>query len=139
MRTYDEAMAAASDKRPFSNGTEGYAWTDSWCDRCVNDRGARDGTDERGCPLLMVALMGKTPAEWIEQPWQQIKGRPAGETAPTLGDTYHCTEFRDEDNGGGDEPEPGPPPVHPGQVDMFEVFAEQIAEQATAPVAAVIR
>lgn len=132
MRTYDEAMAAAKDQPPFSNGTEGYAWTDNWCDTCIHDKGARDGSDESGCPLLLVALMGRTPVEWIEQPWQQIKGRPEGETAPVLGDTYHCTEYRSEDEGDGDDPQPEPPaPEVEGQQDIFGVFAEQITEQAS--------
>ena len=126
MRTYDEAKAAAKDEPAFSNGTEGYAWMDNWCDRCVHDKGTRDGTDEAGCPLVMVALMGKTPIEWIDQT----------ENGHRLGDTYHCTEFRDEDEGGGDDdapPPPGPPaPEIDGQADIFAVFAEQIAEQATA-------
>ena len=132
MRTYDEAMAAARPGRPFSNGTEGYGWMDNWCDRCVHDKGTRDGTDDRGCPLVMVALMERTPIEWIDGPRDE-QGRYSIE------DQYHCTEFRDENDGGDDDPDPGPPPVAPGQVDMFEVFAEQIAEQASAPVAAVVR
>lgn len=134
MRTYDEAMAASKDERPFSNGTEGYAWTGNWCDTCVHDKGARDGTDPKGCPLLMIALMGRTPAEWIEQPWGQIKGRPEGETAPALGDTYHCTEYVEDDDGGG-EPDPQPlwDPEMPGQTTIFEVFADQFVDSLPAP------
>lgn len=128
MKTYDEAFAAAKDRRPFSNGSQGGAWTANWCDRCVHDRSARrddvkpDPANKGllGCALLAVALMERTPAEWIDQ----------CEGGHRLGDTYHCTEFRDE-NGRGDEPEPEPPPVIEGQVDMFEVFADQIVEQAS--------
>ena len=98
MRTYEEAYAAAQPKPAFSNGTEGYAWMDAWCDRCVHDKGTRDGTDDAGCPLVRVALMERTPSEWLEQPWQQVTGRPEGVTAPVLGDTYHCVEFRPEDD-----------------------------------------
>lgn len=129
MRTYDEAMAAARPKRAFSNGTEGYAWMDNWCDQCVHDRGARDGTNDAGCPLVRVALMDKTPIEWTDQTANGHR----------LGDTYHCDEFRRDDNGLDDsdpEPEPGPPPVIEGQVDMFEVFADGIAEQVTREVPA---
>ena len=131
MRTYEEAFAAAKDEPAFSNGTEGFAWTGTWCDTCLHDKGTRDGTDEKGCPLIMVALMQRTPVEWIEQPWQQIKGRPEGETAPTLGDTYHCTEYApDDDEGGDDEPDPGPrwDPEMPGQTTIFEVFTDQFVE-----------
>lgn len=119
MRTYDEAFAAAVDQSAFSNGTEGHAWMDQWCFRCVHDKGTRDGSDPVGCPLVMVALMGRTPSEWLEQPWQQINGRPDGDTAPVLGDTYHCVEFRNEDDPGpGYEPQPDPPP--PGQLPLFD-------------------
>lgn len=110
MRTYEEAWEHAVDRRPFSNGTEGYAWMDNWCYRCKNDG---DHLDDPGCPLVLVALMGRTPSEWFEQPWGQIRGRPEGETAPVLGDTYHCAEFRDEDDDGPREPKPIPDP--PGQ------------------------
>lgn len=120
MRTYDEAYAAAKDRRPFSNGTEGYAWEDNWCARCVHDGEFRRTWEGSGCPLMMVALMGRTPVEWIDQTANGHR----------LGDTYHCTEFRDVEEGGGEgEPEPVPPPVIDGQVDMFEVFADQITEQ----------
>jgi hypothetical protein len=127
MRPYDEAYAAAKDRRPFSNGTEGFAWMGNWCDQCVHDKGTRDGSDETGCPLVMVALMQRTPVEWLDQT----------ENGHRLGDTYHCTEFVDEDDGPDDpepEPEPEPPPVIEGQVDMFEVFADQIVEQVESAV-----
>ncbi len=138
MRSYDEAYAAAADRSPFSNGTEGYAWTARWCDTCVNDRGSRDGTDPAGCPLLMVALTGRTPVEWIEQPWKQIVGRPEGQTAPTLGDTYHCTEYVEDGGDGDPTPEPGPDPEVSGQMTIFEVFADQfVAEiESTQPIGA---
>lgn len=89
MRTPDEIDAAATEGSPFSNGSEGYAWMDRWCDECANN----DEETEKWCPILSVALLGKTPAEWSEKPWQQIKGAPEGEVAPVLGDTYHCSEF----------------------------------------------
>lgn len=131
MRTYDEAFAVATDRTPFSNGTEGGAWTSNWCDQCVHDRSARrddvqpDPANKGllGCALLAVALMGRTPAEWIDQTANGHR----------LGDTYHCTEFRDENGGEESEPEPEPLPVIAGQVDMFEVFADQIVAQAAQP------
>lgn len=126
MRTYDEAWEAATDKRPFSNGTEGYAWQDNWCGSCLND--SEQMVDEgRGCPLLLVALMDRTPAEWIEQPWGQVKGRPEGVLAPYLGDTYHCTEYRER--GEGEPDPPAPVPEDPNQITIFEVFMDQAVEQ----------
>lgn len=124
MRSYEEAFAAAKDGPPFSNGTEGYAWLDNWCDQCKHDRGARQGRDE-GCPLVLVSLMHRTPVEWIDQTANGHR----------LGDTYHCTEFAPDDEGGGDrDPEPDPLPPCEGQVDMFEVFADQIVEQVESAV-----
>lgn len=145
MRSYDEAWAAARDRRAFSNGTEGYAWTGEWCDTCVRDRGTRldaghPDYDETGCPLLMVALLGRTPVEWVEQPWEQVKGEPEGVVAPVLGGTYECSEYLrdpdtdddDDQGGGGDpdpDPDPGPPPVIEGQTDLFEQFFDQWVDQ----------
>lgn len=106
---YDDAWNRARDEEPFSNGTEGHAWESNWCGRCLRDAPFRNTGVGSGCPLLRVALSGRTPAEWMEQPWRQIKGRPEGETAPALGDTYHCIEFR-APGSGGDEPHPRPEP-----------------------------
>lgn len=98
MRTYDEILADASDSAAFSNGSQGYSWTYNNCDRCINDKPAREGGYEDGCPILLVTLMSKTPAEF-------------------LGDRvfadYTCVEFRDEDSGPSPEPKPVPDP--PGQ------------------------
>lgn len=111
MRTYAEADAAALDKPAFSNGTEGECWTSNWCGRCIHDKPARQGRDGDGCPLILISLCGKTPSEWIEQPW--------GEKGPSLYDRYHCIEFRDEH-------EPPPPrttplPTPPGQGELIPV------------------
>lgn len=102
--TYDEAFARAREMSPFSNGTEGYAWMENNCERCIHDRPHRDGTDPQGCPLILVALMGRTPIEWMQQDGHR------------LGDQYHCLYFRDEDDPGPDEPTPIPDP--PGQLTL---------------------
>lgn len=125
MRTFDEALAASADKPAFSNGTEGLDWMDNWCDRCVHDRSSRLSVapDPRngglvGCALVAVALVQRTPAEWIEQ-----------ESGP---DRYHCVEFRNEDDEPGDpEPEPGPPPVDPGQLDLVDLVMDDVLAELT--------
>ncbi|HLU99158.1 MAG TPA: hypothetical protein VKZ89_20175 [Thermobifida alba] len=103
-----EAMARSRDRTPFSNGTEGAAWMAAWCHRCVHDADARD-MNGPGCPLVFVAIQGRTPAEWDDGPRDEngLYG---------LADQYQCTYFRDEDgpDGGGD-PEPQPIPDPPGQ------------------------
>lgn len=114
---YDDALRRSRDEQPFSNGTEGYAWMANWCDRCLRDAPFRNTGKGSGCPLLQIALLGRTPAEWMEQPWGQIKGRPEGDTAPVLGDTYHCIEFRGPGGGGG---EPRPKPTPPDQGALFD-------------------
>lgn len=111
MRTYEEIEASASDGPAFSNGTEFYAWQENWCVRCHTpsevawrryEEGKRKTAPEGGgCALLLCAMEGKTPIEWIEQPW--------GEHGPSLSDRYHCIEFRGPD-GGGREPRPKPDP-----------------------------
>ena len=67
---YDRAAPHA----PFSNGTEGEAWMQRWCYRCVHDR-------DEDCPLLTVAMIDRTPAAWTPTD-------PHG-----LADRYTCAEF----------------------------------------------
>jgi len=123
MRTYEEAYAAANDRPAFSNSTDGEAWMGNWCEQCVND--SPELVDAgNGCPLIMVALMNRTPSEWIRQD-------PA-----TLGDQYHCTEYREP--GDGDD-EPGPPPENPDQITIFDEFVDQAVEQFQALEPAVTR
>lgn len=137
MRTDAEITADAKPGSPFSNGTEGYAWMDRWCHECTEN----DEPTEKWCPILSVALLGKTPVEWVEQPWQQIKGRPEGETAPVLGGTYECTEFQQRPEWpGDDDPDTGPPPPDPapevdGQLDLVDAYLPTaLAELEKAPV-----
>lgn len=101
MRSYITISANARDAPPFSNSTEGDAWTANWCDRCSHDKDAPDN----GCPILLVGLMGKTPAEW--QPGDRL----------LLGQTYRCTEFRRRRE--------EPPRQVPGQLALF------VAEEGT--------
>jgi hypothetical protein len=134
VRTEAEIDAAARPGRPFSNGTEGYAWMGSWCDECVHN----DEETELWCPILTVALLGKTPAEWVEQPWGQIPGRPEGETAPSLTDRYHCTEFQQRPDPGDEAEDPPPPEPVPecdGQLDLVDAYLPTaLAELEKAPV-----
>jgi hypothetical protein len=120
-----DAYERAADEPPFSNGDEGYSWMDNWCARCIHD-GYGLGKDEPQCPLIMVALCQRTPAEWIPQ--------DEGGTV-RLGDSFHCIMFRDRDDPGGYEPTPIPDP--PGQLSLLprEPF-EGVRMWATAPVAA---
>jgi hypothetical protein len=95
MRTLDEIEKSAREQSPFSNGDIGYGWMANWCDRCLVDAPFRNGISPRGCPIIMVALLGKTPIEWIEQP-DRIQD-------------YLCIEARFPGGGGG-EPRPKPEP-----------------------------
>jgi hypothetical protein len=109
MRTYEQIMADATPKSPFSNGETGYSWMNDWCwHPCKKDR-------NEDCPIIMAALMRVTPKEWTEKGIQD----------------YHCSEFEPDDNGGGEpQPEPFPQPVAEmsGQTDIFSAFADQIAD-----------
>lgn len=103
------------------NGTAYDIWASRWCYECKIDGPFSRGEADQGCPIIMAALMKVTPAEWTEVGLQD----------------YHCSEFiPDDHDDGDDDPEPHPlypPPQVEGQVDMFEVFAENIAEQAVKP------
>ena len=117
----------ARDGMPFSNSTEGCAFTANWCDRCVHDKPARQDRYEDACGILTLALVNKIPAEWIEQEW--------GANGPPV-DRYHCVEFRDEDEGPPPRTEPLPTP--PGQGELIPIepyvgtrmFADVVAETA---------
>lgn len=118
MRTAQEVIDTAVDDPPFSNGTEIYGWMENWCWCCHNpvEKAWRDYEDgkrktqlkgyEGGCPMIMAAMIGKTPSEWIPQ------GREY------FGDQYHCIEFRGPDDGR--DPEPRPRPDPPGMDALFE-------------------
>jgi hypothetical protein len=108
--THDEALASARDEPPFSNGTEGYGWLEANCGRCVHDAPTRRDEWDKGCPLILVALLGKTPIEWLDGPRDEL-GRYRIE------DQYRCVMFRDEDDPGPDEPTPIPD--LPGQEGLF--------------------
>ena len=105
---YNDAFNRSADKPPFANSTEGMAWTENWCARCVHD-GYGLGKDEPQCPLLTLSFTGRTPAEWIEERGEDGAWR--------LDDQYRCVMFRDRDDPGGREPEPVPDP--PGQLTLL--------------------
>lgn len=114
MRTYDEIWADAKDEPAFSNGTEGYGWTAANCGTCKNDSPELVDKGE-GCPLILVSLMQRTPVEWLDQ--KRIGPNGILETYG-IDDQYHCVEFRDQDEPGGEEPTPVPTP--PGQGSLFD-------------------
>lgn len=103
---YDVLFEQAREGAPFSNSSQGMRWMGSWCDRCVHDRPARQGREGEGCPLILVALMHRTPAQWITLTEEDA-----------VHGSYQCTEFRDDDGGPGPEPQPVADP--PGQSALF--------------------
>jgi hypothetical protein len=125
MRSYEEIYATARDERPFSNGTEGYAWMENWCwAPCHNpaelawqryENGERKTAPKDfpgGCPLILCALIGRTPTEWIDT-WD-------GEGPYPLGDRFHCIEYRGPDDGPGGDPQPRPRREPPNMDGLFE-------------------
>jgi hypothetical protein len=127
MRSYAEIAGDTRPGRAFSNGSQWEYWADRWCYRCANDDIGLGG-DEKYCPILSASLaLDGTPREWQAET----------EDDHVHGD-YTCTEFeeRRDDDGDDPEPEPEPPPVIDGQIDVFEVFADQIVESLPQPVGA---
>ncbi len=68
MKTFDEYNATARDGSAFSNSTSWEIWSFNVCygadhpgRRCVNDDDADAGN---GCPLILLGLIGRIPAEW---------------------------------------------------------------------------
>lgn len=113
---FKDAFERALDKRPFSNGDEGYGWMWANCDQCVHDKPAREDHPENGCPLIMVALLEKTPAEWLDQ--KRFTQDGSMYEPFSIEDQYRCMYWRSEDDGPGDgEPKPVPDP--PGQLHLM--------------------
>lgn len=100
---YADALARSRPEPAFSNGTEGYGWMANWCDRCLRDAPHRNMGTGSGCPLILVALQDRTPAEWLDGPRDE-RG------AYSIEDQYHCIEFKAPGGGGGGEPRPKPDP-----------------------------
>lgn len=127
MRSYEEIAADAEDRVPFSNGTEYEIWADEWCYRCVKDK-------DDSCPILSVAFLGNWPKEWTRR---RVEWEINGKSGSYM-KVDRCTEFEERrDDGDGPEPEPDPPPVIAGQVDMFEVFADQAVAELSRPLVGV--
>lgn len=105
MRAYAEAVKEARDEHTFSNSSQWDIWSAKNCDRCFWDKPARQGDEANGCPLILIALEGKRPAEWLLE----------SEQAAIHAD-YTCTEYRHEDDG---DPEPRPIPTPDGQGELL--------------------
>ncbi|MET7477958.1 hypothetical protein ABZT17_26825 [Streptomyces sp. NPDC005648] len=105
MRTYDEAIKDARSEGTFSNSSQWDVWSAKNCDRCVHDKPARQNDEANGCPLILIALEGKRPAEWLTQTEEQ-----------EIHADYTCTEFRDEND---PDTQPRPLPVPDGQGELL--------------------
>lgn len=80
----NEVTAAAVAGAPFSSSDDGYAWMSVFCDRCLRDAPFRNGINDTGCPILLVAMTGRTPAQWRGERngYQCAEFRPVGSRAP---------------------------------------------------------
>lgn len=66
-RVLESDMLSGMVKYPFSNGTEGYAWMDVWCDECANDHTMHGpDSDGPGCPIMAKSLLHEPIEEWDE-------------------------------------------------------------------------
>ncbi|MFE2469775.1 hypothetical protein [Streptomyces mirabilis] len=106
---YDQLFSESHDRPAFSNGTEGYGWMAANCDRCIHDKPARENDDARGCPLVLITLVGRTPRQFIDGPRDE-QGRYG------IATQHVCTEFRGEDD---PDPNPQPVPTGPGQGELL--------------------
>lgn len=127
---YEALLGESRDEPAFSNSDEGYGFMSANCDQCIHDRGARieasiaaaeisEGDagdhDPRGCPLVLITLIGRRPAQFLDGPRNK-------EGHYSRAHQYVCTEYRHEDDG---PPDPQPIPDPPGQDGLFP--REQVA------------
>lgn len=68
MKSYEEYDATAKDGKAFSNGSEWEIWQWNTClgggvksHECVHDDDVDTGG---GCPLILLSLTDRVPAEW---------------------------------------------------------------------------
>jgi len=116
-RSVDEILKTARAGSPFSNSDIGYGWMANDCDVCQVDALYRNGISPTGgCPILLVALSDKTPAEWIEKP-DRIQD-------------YTCINFRGPGGGGG-EPRPKPEPPQDGLFPRPERETRMLVQSST--------
>lgn len=103
----------ARNERAFSNNTDWEIWSYNWCENdCVHDDAyQRDQTNE-GCPIVLAALLGRTPREWL----------PGDPNDSTCGSQYTCIFYRHKDE---DDPDPKPLPDPP---DIEALFPREICE-----------
>lgn len=72
----------------FSNSTMWEIWAVNWCHRpCLVDLPFQNGISSTGCPLILTALLGEIPDEWLEredgiQDYTCINFRPPGSHHP---------------------------------------------------------
>lgn len=75
---FDDARERSARVAAFSNGYEAEDWQDAWCGTCRHDSQGvvtPAGQAEVFCPLVDVALLGRTPAEWTEIDRTALAGR----------------------------------------------------------------
>lgn len=108
----ETAYANARDERAFSNGTDWEIWQYNNCETCHHDAAYQAGETNQGCPLIVVALLGKTPREWIP-----------GEDK-YCGDRFTCVMYRHEDD---DDPDATPEPL-PDPPGMEALFPRELVE-----------
>jgi hypothetical protein len=129
MRSYEEIITDAADRSPFSNHTEFDIWAaHRGCYTCRNDGIGATG-DEPHCPILTASLLQKWPREWTpeKREWQ-IGGKSGSRWV--VGECTEYDERRDDDGPADDHPVPPPPPEIDGQMDIFEVFADDVIERS---------
>jgi hypothetical protein len=71
--TFEDYEPEADDRPPFPDGFSGEVWMVENCERCAHG--------ENTCPLLMLAIIGRTPHVWTER------------TNATLSHRWHCPEW----------------------------------------------
>lgn len=128
---YDDAYRRSREGPAFANGTEGYGWQANWCDNCLRDAPFRVGITDTGCPLLLIALSERIPAEWLDGPRDE-HGRYS------IADQYTCVEFRAPGDGKG-EPRPRPEPpdmdgLFPRPDRRTRMLVQQPAQDAARPI-----
>lgn len=107
----------------FSNGTEGYAWMDRNCDRCVHDHiNHRPDADNPGCPHILSLYVGTPDPVFIPE-MATYTDRHGVERE--YRETWTCIEFSrcPCDRGPDDPGEPAAPTPDPNQGVLFDVDA----------------
>lgn len=103
-----------------SNGTEGMAFIEEFCDNCIHEKWSHThNDDDKKCDILSRSMLCSVTEKDYPREWQYVAGRPT------------CTAFvkwdwgNDGDPDDPDNPKSPSPPTPINQLDIFPLYPNE--------------